>query len=217
LGRFKIYKNFLIIERTNQTIQMSCSNRQANYGTQWNSSYNGSAQLNPQANYGTQWNSSYNGSAQLNPQANYGTQWNSSYNGSAQFSPQSMRRQILSQQTQFSPSYGQINQSNASDSEIFQYQISSSNLNVDEIKNKLANYGITNVQVSRNGNMNTLTVSIQNPNQLQMQGIKQVLLAENKNIFQPITTELNQLNQLSLGYPLQALPSVPYNPLTYSM
>jgi hypothetical protein len=59
--------------------------------------------------------------------------------------------------------------------EEFQYKLSGPNLNVNEIRNKLANYGITDVQENKVGNMTTITIRIQNPNEIQLQGIRNVI------------------------------------------
>lgn len=58
-------------------------------------------------------------------------------------------------------------------------QFSGTDLNIDEIKGKLANYDIWDVQVNRSGNMKTVTVSIENPTQKQLDGLEEIFSCEN--------------------------------------
>lgn len=94
--------------------------------------------------------------------------------------------------------------------EDFQYQISGTNLDVDEIRRRLADYGINNIHENKNGNMSTLTVKVQNPNESQLEGIRNVILPVDRRLLQPMVSEFRQLNQ-SLRLPFQELQSqLPY-------
>lgn len=95
-------------------------------------------------------------------------------------------------------------------SEVFQYSITGTNLYLDNIRNKLVQYGITNVQINSIGDISTLSVSVHNPTEIQMQGIRDVLMSHNK-FLTPVSFSIPDTFQLPMHK--QSSPSSPPDPL----
>lgn len=59
-------------------------------------------------------------------------------------------------------------------------QFSGTHINVDDMRDKLSDYGIDDIQVTQSGNMKTVTVTIRNPTQKQMEGLNNILSCKNE-------------------------------------
>ena len=66
-------------------------------------------------------------------------------------------------------------------SQVFQYQVVASGLDVDQIIRQLANYGINNVTVERGPNVNGLSITLANPTPQQLQAVQEVLMPLERN------------------------------------